>query len=631
MAAIAQAAPQIMPIDEVRVGMKGYGLSVFQGTRIEPFAVEVVSVTRNFFLGLGSGGVKRGAIWIRCPDERMSQLGPVQGMSGSPIYLWRDDEIHELGRGGDLIGAFAFGFLGSKQCYVGVQPIEQMIDVASRTDSEQDKTTSQSAASTLQTIMNICDSQGLPRHNTWRNAALAQLVTATGSEHESHQQTAVSTTLIGLAEGKVAPMLLPLTLRSPGLADALQPLLNRSSVKLVAASSTLAGTPPAWINRKSAPLQPGSVLSIPLAYGDMELSASGTVTHITDAGDILAFGHAMEGQGPQTLPIASGYVHFVMPAQSGSFKVGGSIDLMGGLVRDENSAVVGRYDGKYETAAMTISTDVLEQTPEAYQFQLVKHERFTALAAAICAAESMMAVQRLPSDNTVRLNGKLRFAGDRVLEINQQMPYGSPIAVGFALMGPIAALTQNAHEQIMLESVELKTSVTDTVQLAVILGARLDHDELAPGETLGMTIRLQQVNHPPIDKRLELTIPPNVPEGKLKLTITDGPTYIRKLLANRSHLRLTTNGDELFATTKRIVEVRDDMLYVLLDMPDSELAVGRQELPGLPSSRRAMLATNTSTLTTAYKEWIEMAVPMDLVTTGQLKFNVQINRSLERH
>ena len=136
MAAIAQAAPQIMPIDEVRVGMKGYGLSVFQGTRIEPFAVEVVSVTRNFFLGLGSGGVKRGAIWIRCPDGRMSQLGPVQGMSGSPIYLWRDDEIHELGRGGDLIGAFAFGFLGSKQCYVGVQPIEQMIDVASRTDSE---------------------------------------------------------------------------------------------------------------------------------------------------------------------------------------------------------------------------------------------------------------------------------------------------------------------------------------------------------------------------------------------------------------------------------------------------------------------------------------------------------------
>ena len=146
-----------------------------------------------------------------------------------------------------------------------------------------------------------------------------------------------------------------------------------------------------------------------------------------------------------------------------------------------------------------------------------------------------------------------------------------------------------------------------------------------------MTIRLQQVNHPPIAKRLELTIPPNVPEGKLKLPITDGPTYIRKLLANRSHLRLTTNGDELFATTKRIVEARDDMLYVLLDMPDSELAVGRQELPGLPSSRRAMLATNTSTLTTAYKEWIEMAVPMDLVTTGQLKFNVQINRSLERH
>src|SRR5687768_16989276 len=37
-----------MRVAEVRPGMTGYGLSVFSGTRIERFEVEVLSVLKNF-------------------------------------------------------------------------------------------------------------------------------------------------------------------------------------------------------------------------------------------------------------------------------------------------------------------------------------------------------------------------------------------------------------------------------------------------------------------------------------------------------------------------------------------------------------------------------------------------------
>ena len=37
-----------MRVSEVRPGMKGYGLSVFYGTKIEKFDVEVVSILKNF-------------------------------------------------------------------------------------------------------------------------------------------------------------------------------------------------------------------------------------------------------------------------------------------------------------------------------------------------------------------------------------------------------------------------------------------------------------------------------------------------------------------------------------------------------------------------------------------------------
>src|SRR3712207_5869227 len=40
--------PDIMPVSEIRPGMKGYGLTVFEGTTPEKFGVEVIDVIKNF-------------------------------------------------------------------------------------------------------------------------------------------------------------------------------------------------------------------------------------------------------------------------------------------------------------------------------------------------------------------------------------------------------------------------------------------------------------------------------------------------------------------------------------------------------------------------------------------------------
>src|SRR5690606_37098166 len=69
---------------------------------------------------------------IRSNDPRLEHSGPVQGMSGSPIYLWELGEEKQLGEGGRLIGAFAFGYAMIKECLAGVQPIELMRQVGER-------------------------------------------------------------------------------------------------------------------------------------------------------------------------------------------------------------------------------------------------------------------------------------------------------------------------------------------------------------------------------------------------------------------------------------------------------------------------------------------------------------------
>jgi hypothetical protein len=103
-----------MRVSEVRDGMKGYGLSVFRGTTIERFDVEVISVLRNF-------NPRYDVILVRCKGANLEHTGGIAGMSGSPVYLV-DQQGHAR-----LIGAFAYGWPMSKDPVGGIQPIEYML------------------------------------------------------------------------------------------------------------------------------------------------------------------------------------------------------------------------------------------------------------------------------------------------------------------------------------------------------------------------------------------------------------------------------------------------------------------------------------------------------------------------
>ncbi len=101
--------PPILPLSEVKRGMKGYGKSVFSGTTIETFDVEVVDVLRKFLPGMD-------LILIRVSHPIVDRANVIGGMSGSPIYL--EDK---------LVGALAYGWSFSKEPIAGVTPIEAIL------------------------------------------------------------------------------------------------------------------------------------------------------------------------------------------------------------------------------------------------------------------------------------------------------------------------------------------------------------------------------------------------------------------------------------------------------------------------------------------------------------------------
>src|SRR6185295_3446259 len=68
--------PDILPVDQIRPGMKGYGLTVFEGTKPERFGVEVIDVIKNF-------RPRQDAILIKTVHPRLDVVNVVRGMSGS--------------------------------------------------------------------------------------------------------------------------------------------------------------------------------------------------------------------------------------------------------------------------------------------------------------------------------------------------------------------------------------------------------------------------------------------------------------------------------------------------------------------------------------------------------------------
>jgi hypothetical protein len=90
--------------------LRGYGKTVFAGTRIERFEVEILDVLTNF-------QPQQDVILIRARHPILERGGIVAGMSGSPVYV-----------DGRVIGAVAFGWQFAKEPIAGVMPIHAMLE-----------------------------------------------------------------------------------------------------------------------------------------------------------------------------------------------------------------------------------------------------------------------------------------------------------------------------------------------------------------------------------------------------------------------------------------------------------------------------------------------------------------------
>lgn len=644
---------EIMPLDQVRVGMRGYGRSVFAGTALETFPVVVRSVVSDSSAG-------RGTVWIECVGERMTRSGPVQGMSGSPIYLWDGSDTDPTsgveGEGGRLIGAFAFGYSDVNVCLVGVQPIEYMREVgvnavateeAQRAEADDAagpraqrdrRVGSDTLARGLARMTRLADVAAVPPRETAALRALTRVLgrpagstasftaSGDGSATDSAPRALGLPVSVGSAEAArwLAPALAPagLAVRSGGSWGA--GAAARSGGPLIA------GAPPSNVDVADAFLEPGSVLSVPLAWGDLDLNAAGTVTEVRPDGTVLAFGHAMNAVGDTRLPIATGYTHFVVSRTSISFKQASSLELVGTLVRDEQSAVAGRPllngngDGgvddasAFDAAPVSVHVELPGQPARDYDFMVVDDPAMTGGVLAAVVINAVNAVQDFPVEHTLRLTGTLAFTGGRTLPLDAELPGAGARGLAFTILPYVNAMMQNPFEPLALESADLSVVVNEGIDQLAIESATLDRFTARPGETVSITVSLAQYQRPEVTRTVALALPADLPEGEYEVMVTDVNGFVERMMMSRPDLMQVSDIDELYTTVAALVAADGNTLYAALARPDMGVAVGDQPLPALPGSRVAVLGSAPTTRVAPYPRFVEAQTALDQPVVGGL-------------
>ena len=611
------AAPQTQPADlwddsryihvaDVKPGMVGYGLSCFSGARIDKFDVQVVDVMQNLV------NPKCDVVLINCGGDYLQHVGSVEGMSGSPIYLYNlDDTQHAHPR---LVGAFAYGWEWAKDPLAGVEPIEYMLKLK-QTPSEGagGDSPAPTGSNMSRAVWSLADVPALPgfTHNAAGFAA-APLCNEEAQESVPY--------------GALRPLATPLLCggMSARMVERIRSLFGGTGLNLLqaggaAASVTSANLPP-------VKLEPGSSLVAPIVMGDMNMTAIGTTTEVR-GNRIFGFGHEFNNEGPIRLPMGSGTVSTVVADVHSSFKLGSLAQIVGTLTNDQTVGIAGNVGEMAPLIPVTIRVHYADGSlDQTYHCQTVVHPKFTPLAAAAVVQGALEGVKALPQYHTVNYDLNLKFADGKTVRVNNVDVNDDSSGVAQQAALPIMAAAENPFQRVPVTEITGTIDVSNQPMLAEIISIMLPKLKYAPGEQVKGFATYRPWHEGERTMPFGFEVPKDLPNGQYQLVVSDWERYFSDQRQAEAFEFTAENINEVFNVVDDFEAVKHNALYLRLVRQPDGVAVGRQALERLPANvRTALLDAGRSDLTGFVTSTVQ-TVPTEMVMSGAAEFAVTIDR-----
>ncbi len=586
------------PVDELREGMRGIGRTVFHGTTIEEFDVEILGVLKN-------AAPKQDMVLARLSGGPLAQTGVMQGMSGSPVYI-----------DGRLLGAVAFGFASSMEPIAGIQPISQMVSILDQPDGGE--SASLAAVGTLPTegvrsymnrVMtgsvagNFTGSYLLPR--SWTESAAAAALEATG----------------------LGPIRTPLFLSgvSPVAAREFSGVFEAFGFTAVQGGGT--GSAASIAAGEGGEILPGASISAELVRGDISVSANGTVTHV-DGDKVYAFGHPFQSTGPTDLPMSRGYVISLLPSRVTSFKLAVPLDIVGNFEQDRSTGIFGRLGGTASMIPVSVEVQTSRNGVERYEYEVIDDRFMTPLMMNMTLFSLILATERSLGDLTLEVSGTINLEGGQEVAIDSAFSgaLNAPVRATLATVAPITYLLSGGFKNLEIESVELSVRSTDRRRSAHLDAVSVDRTEVHAGDTVTLEARLRTLDGNAFVEQYPVVVPQGLAPGRVQLVIGDGVTMTASDLKRAP----SAAPHDLGQVIRELNDLRKtDRLYVKVFSRNPGAVVDGEELPSLPPSMLALLnperSSDSHTSGTRVSPVSELVLrPSDLVIQGQRSLTLTI-------
>ena len=419
---------EAMPLADVRAGQRGEVWTVFQGTKPEPFTVEVTGIIQN---ALGPG---KSIILCRLTDPRVQDMGAVAGMSGSPLYI-----------DGKFVGALSYQLQHFETVrYAGFTPAADMAEVSDRV-----------AAGPV------------PWGSDNGGAADA------GDPSSFHAMKPV------FALGGVSP-------RTAAIMAPEFESLGLSVVALGGSSQAAAGAGPDL--GSGATLIPGDAVAVALTTGDITLAGTGTVSRV-DGNRVVAFGHPMLGLGDVQLPMCAADVVAILPSTSDSYKVANVGAVIGCISQDRLSAVSGLLGAGPEMTAVTVVVGKAGAPARTLHFQVIRDRHIAPMTMLTGVVEGVFGSNASEASEGFRIVSTVTFSPTQ--QITREAVYagqqGFQAGIFDFLMGLTAEL-QNPFEKAIPRTVEFHIEPLEDNPAVTVEQFQVSRTSVHAGETFQVTL-----------------------------------------------------------------------------------------------------------------------------------------------
>lgn len=542
-----EASVPILPLNQIKAGMKGKGKSVFVKNEIEEFDVEIIGILRNV-------GPKRNIILAKLKNDILDNAGVISGMSGSPVYV-----------NGKLIGAVAYSF-GTfiKEAIAGITPIEEMLVISKEKAPK---------------------SSFSPRIPLKKHLSLEEVF-------ELNKEFFLSRSSLSSEGQALTPLSIPLVFRgfSSHVFAKVKPFFSKMGFNPVRggplSQSVEEISPPALTLREGDPV------AVQLVKGDLDLSAVGTVTYV-DGNNVLAFGHPIYNLGGVEYAMTKANVITVVPSLSSSFKISAADALIGKFTQDRSSGLLGEI-GKLPKF---IPVNVMMMDPEGevknFNIQMANDKILTPALVNVSLASIISSEGRALGDLTLELRGNIYLENGKSVHLEDLFSGNfdnSAVNISSLLTAVVYLLTSNEFEDPGIHRIDIALRASEEVKFSYLEKVWLDKYEVSPGEGIEIKVYYRTFRGESVLREVGIYAP-NLPAGsEFQLVIGDAALMHQ---IERTQYRITTfvprSMDQLIRILSNLR--KNNRIYFKIIASKPGLFLKGEEMPNLPPTMKMMFSS----------------------------------------